>query len=198
MTKMTQSLRDDIVHKACEKAGIIKRGADLHNRRAAWAEAIRIDSLGGKSEELEKLQARFMKILKDVPEEFRGCGELVYTRSYLMLNCAGMRIRVNEWEGCKPAKREHVITADHPLAVEFEKIIAEEASLEKDRDTLRSQVKAAVAGFTTVAKLLKAWPEARELLPSKMDEAKPQLPAVQVADLNKLVGLPSDQQSEAA
>ena len=198
MTKMTQYLRDDIVAKACVKAGITKRTSELHNRRSAWAEAIRIDSLGGRGEELERLQARAAKILKDVPEEFRGAGEVVNTRHYLMLNCAGMKVAVSEWEGYKIAKPNHTITADHPLAVEFESIIAEEKALDEERGALTTQVRAVLNRFTTVAKLLKEWPEASELLPSKVAEAKPQLPAVQVADLNKLVGLPSGERSEAA
>lgn len=49
--------------------------------------------------------------------------------------------------------------------------------------------------FNTDNQLLKVWPEAAELMPK--ETKKVQLPAVQTADLNALIGLPSEKEIAA-
>lgn len=75
---------------------------------------------------------------------------------------------------------------------EAELLKAEGARLDEQYASVRTAVRAAVNKPTTIKALLAAWPEAKELLPEQLAEAKTQLPAVQVADLNALVGLPSE------
>ena len=70
--------------------------------------------------------------------------------------------------------------------------IAEKA-LDEERATLSAQVRGALSKFTTVKRLLDAWPEAKELLPDRLPEAKPALPAIRTEDLNALIGLPSEE-----
>ena len=47
MTKLTVSMRDQIVGNAIDKAGITKALADLYAERRAWAEAVADESIGG-------------------------------------------------------------------------------------------------------------------------------------------------------
>lgn len=70
-----------------------------------------------------------------------------------------------------------------------------EADINKRESDLAHQVRAVVGSCTTVKKLLEIWPESKELIPTTLEEARPQLPAIQVAELNKLVGLPSGEQN---
>lgn len=62
----------------------------------------------------------------------------------------------------------------------------------RQKEGMAAQVKATLNQFTTVKKLLEAWPEAKDLIPDDVDEVKPKLPVVQVQDLNCLIGLPEE------
>ncbi|MEN9533328.1 MAG: Nucleotide modification associated domain 5, partial [Pseudomonadota bacterium] len=57
-------------------------------------------------------------------------------------------------------------------------------------NSIEKSVTAALANIHSDTKLLKVWPEAAELLPNEIQ--KVQLPALPTADLNALIGLPSE------
>lgn len=192
MTRLNSHLRDQIVSAALDKSGNTERQAATRARREAWAEAVRVAALGSMGPKLEALVKRVEKLEKEIPVEYQSGYSVVKTRGYLTLNCAGLTVRVNEWEGSKVAPSTHTLLADDPLVQEFHDICAEETANDAQRDKVKSSVRAAVNSVTTVAKLLKIWPEAKELLPPYVEESKDRLPAVQVADLNALVGLPSE------
>ena len=196
MTRLNTHIRDQIVQNAQKKSGNIDRQAATAQRRMNWAEAVRRSALGATVETLEKLQARADKLEKEIPEEYRSGYSLIKTRGYMNLNCAGLTVRVSEWPGSKMAPSSHVLLATDPLVQEFHDICAEEKANTESTEKVRTSVKAAVNSVTTVAKLLKIWPEAKELLPTYVEESKDQLPALQVADLNALVGLPTDEAAE--
>ena len=191
MTRLNTTLRDQIVTAAQEKSGNKARREATAERRKAWAEKVRISALGADAEKLEKLSLKFEKLEQEIPERFRSGYSLFSTRGSLNLNCAGLTVRVSEWEGCKVSPGSHTLLAEDPLVQEFHDICAEEKANTESWETVKTNVKAAVYSVTTVAKLLKIWPEAKELLPAYVEESKVQLPALQVADLNALVGLPS-------
>ncbi len=194
MTRITNAMRDAIAEKAIEKAGWKAKRADYDKRRAAWAEAVRIDSLGGveKAAELEALDAQIRKLHEKIPEALRyGYGVGLDRNSWMRVNIAGANIHVSLSDS-KPSRcRGHVITADNPLAQQFYALEAEEKALNDERATLSAQVRGALSKFTSVKRLLDAWPEAKELLPDRLPEAKPTLPAVRTEELNALIGLPS-------
>lgn len=192
MTRLNTYLRDKIVANAQVKSGNIAKREATAERRKAWAEKVRLSSLGPDAEKLEKLSAQFKKLEKEIPKRFRS-GYLPFnTRGSLSLNCAGLHVRVNEWEGSKAAPDSHTLLAGDPLVQEFHDICAEEKANGESWEAVKENVKAAINSVTTVAKLLKIWPEAKELLPAEVEEAKDRLPAIKVADLNALVGLPSE------
>lgn len=192
MTRLNNHLRDQIVTAALAKSGNTTAIEAVEARRQEWAERVRLAALGDGGAKLEALVKRIEKLEREIPEGYRSGFPLIRTRGYLTLNCAGLTVRVNGWEGTKIAPAAHTLLADDPLVQQFHDICAEEAANSAQKDKVTSSVRAAVNGVTTVAKLLKVWPEAKELLPAYVEEAKVQLPALQVADLNNLVGLPSD------
>lgn len=63
----------------------------------------------------------------------------------------------------------------------------------KDKEaSIVASVEAVVNSVTTERKLLKVWPEAKELLPKASEIAqKANLPALRIEELNSIVGLPS-------
>lgn len=193
MTRMTNNLRDAIVSAALDKCGYTAARVAYHKRKEDWSEAVRLDSLGMSEAELLKIEQRAKKEISKAPEALVLREGGLRRRSNLILTAAGQRDTV--WfsgDEEKLANYKHELAFDHPLAVEREALINEDSRLTKWRDDVKAPVRAAVNAVNTVAQLLKAWPEAKELIPAHVPEAKTQLPAVQIADLNALIGLPSE------
>lgn len=193
MTRITKELREMMVTNAVRKAGIFDRLEKLAEARHEFAESARVDALGGPAAAaaITALQAQQRALAASVPECVRAGGELINTSNSIYLNIAGMAYRAS-WIGFRPTPYCHKLMAGHPLVQLFLDIEAQSKALDAEREQLEAQVRAALGSFTTVNKLLAAWPEAAELLP-EYSPAKPKatLPAVPVADLNKLIGLPS-------
>lgn len=193
MTHITKKMREEMVARAVAKAGIFDRMSKMLERRREFAELARIDALGGydAAAAIDALMAEEKAFMARVPKVVRTAGEIVRAGSSIKLNIAGMRYWAS-WEGCRPTPYDHTIAADHPLAQRFLEIEDADRELDGQREQLEAQVRGALGSFTTVKKLLAAWPEAAELLPADSpDKPKPTLPAVPMADLNKLIGLPS-------
>lgn len=192
MTKLTVSLRDDIVAAAQAKAGIDAEKTAFQTAKREWAEQVADYSLGGPEvvAQIATVQRKIDKLVGALPEHLKCHVSAVKHRTYLAANIAGCAVHVSAWEGARPAAATVVIAADHPLAVRFFELENLEKDIEDRRVELRTKVRAALNSVNTVARLLKVWPEAAELLP-KTVAPKSTLPAIPVADLNALVGLPS-------
>lgn len=193
MTKLTVSLRDDIVAAAQAKAGIDAEQTSYQTAKREWAEQVADYSLGGPeiTAKIAEIDAKIASLVADLPENLRREVSSVKKLGYLTANIAGCRVHVGSWEGFRHAAGNVTITADHPLAVRFFELENIGKDIETRRIELRTKVRAALNSVNTVAQLLKVWPEAAELLP-KTVAPKPNLPAIPVADLNALVGLPSE------
>ena len=204
--RMNNSIREQIIGNAVKKAGFPERAEAIRQRRAAWAEAVRIDSLGGAeaAEAIEKLQDELNEIYQHIPKNLRKESLRLRTDYEIdYLNIAGLsyRMKFNGCQGCngvEPIYRicpnEHVLLADNPLTAEFHELHALQEQYNSELDNLRQSVRAAVESVTTTEKLLKLWPEAAELLPTEV-APKHLLPALPVVDLNKMIGLPSNERN---
>lgn len=191
MTRLTTHIRDQIVANAQIKSGNRARRDATQEKRKEWADAVRVTAIGSRATELDAIAAKVEALRLLVPEEFRGDGTVIISRGHLNLNCAGITLRVSEWEGSKVSPSSFTLLADNPLVQEFHEICAQEKANAESWEQVKTNVYAAVKSVTTVARLLKIWPEVKELLPAYVEESKDQLPAIQVSDLNALVGLPS-------
>lgn len=198
MTRLNTYIRDQIVKNALIKSGYRKDRDAYSQRRFDWIELCRVKSLGITADALDILNGKIEKLRLQVPEHIRGTGSVMKVRSNMRLNAAGEREYLYFYDvpggdqKSKVSAEELVLIQGDPLLLEREALKAEDARLEDQYERVRMAVKAAVKRPTTVKALLAAWPEAKELLPDTLEESKSQLPAVQVADLNLLVGLPSD------
>lgn len=191
MTRLTKYIREEILANAQTKSGNRARREATLKKRKDWDESVRIDSLKEHAALLNQLDAKVEKIRAQVPDAFQSGGSPVIRRGQIRVNCAGLTVYANGWEGEKVAPGNHTITSDNPLAQQFHDICAEEKENTDSWEKVKASVNAATHAVTTVKALLKAWPEAKELLPEHVEESKVQLPAILVADLNALVGLPS-------
>lgn len=191
MTRLTKHIREQILANAQTKSGNRQRLEDTIKKRKEWDEAVRILSLGEHAALLESLDAKIEKIRQQIPEPFRSNDSPVQRRGFMSVNCAGLALHVSGWDGDKVAPRRHTIMANDPLAQQFHDICSEEKANTDSWEKVKASVNAATHAVTTIKALMKAWPEVKELLPEYVEESKSQLPAIQVADLNALVGLPS-------
>lgn len=190
MTKLTNELRSKIIDNALKKAGMSELRQNYEERLAAWREAVRLDAIGGKEEErkLMKLESKFEKLLEAVPKKLRDTTKAITRFGFLRLNLAGQSLY---WSFDGPdyaiCPANHTITGDHPLAAEFLELQAELSEIKAKEEDIRSVVGATLYQFTTLKKLIEAWPEVTELLPLLPPATGNTLPMVPVAQLNKLV-----------
>lgn len=197
MTRLTNPLRDAIVTAALTKAGWSALNEKYHADLRDFAEACRLDALGMPEAELEALIAAADAALKRIPEGLTYGTEVVgRTSEYLNITAGGEKDRVyfenaNGMHEDRLSPQRHTFQIDSPLFARREALKAAAVDLASQRETIAAQVRGALSPFNTVAQLLKSWPEAKELIPEHIPEAKPQLPAVKTADLNKLIGLPT-------
>lgn len=199
-TRLNTHLRTRIIENAVTKAGIDAAQSTLDADRRAWAEELRIFLNGAPDSVLIAAEKKALKAAKEIPEHLLGSAPTLLNRnSYFSVNLAGANLLPDLYN--EAGEREHriihrgrlAVLADNPLVQRFYDIEARKKELDDKRITLKAQVKAAIATVTTVASLLKTWPEAKELLPANIEEAKSQLPALAVSDLNALIGLPTEQ-----
>lgn len=194
MTRITNILKDKIVKAALAKSGVTAQIEAVDSLRSAWAEEVRIEILGGAevAASLEAIQVKAKKLHEITPEAMRSdYFKVVETRSYSMVNLSGANLQV-KYGAWKIAPQRGVLLADNPLVKRFYDIEGAEKTADERSKAVTVQVYAILSQFSTIKTLLKAWPEAKELLPEALPESKPQLPAIQVADLNALVGLPGE------
>lgn len=197
MTRLNRRIKDDIIANAVIKAGVPEKKKALIKRRADWVENVRLAAIGGK--EVDKKIQSIKKRFEELPKGIIESG--VFRTDYdIYLNVAGARFRAyfngkDNYQGDQVHKitpAGFTIKADDPLAKEFTAIEKEEGAISEEESTIRVNVEGALSEVTTVKKLLEAWPEVKELLPSDLSPVKKQLPAVKSSDINKLIGLPSE------
>lgn len=197
MTRMTNYLRDEIVKNALAKTTLDAEEDALRQERYVLAEEFRIASLGGPEEaaRIEQLAKKIEKELQTLPKGL-CTNDAPFRRDYEMyrLNLGGLRENMrysasNDDKRISPS--DAVFLGDDPLVLKFHELLNRETDLDKRCRDLKAKIRAVLNSCTTVKKLLDVWPEAKELLPEQLEEARPQLPAVQTADLNAAIGLPT-------
>lgn len=194
MTRITNSMRDHIVTEALKKSGVTAAKGALKEKRFDWAERCRVEVLGGPAmaKEYAEVNRKAKAMFDKLPQDMRDYSRIAKRDRRFYLNLGGLNLTVDLRDYAEVSGSRRVIEAEHPLNREFHELENERDDLAKRGDEVSAQVRATVNKFTTIAALLKAWPEAAELLPPAPQPSKAQLPALPVADLNKLVGLPTE------
>ena len=202
MTRLNRSIKDKIIAKAVGKSGANDRRAKLVERRAQFAEDVRVFSMGGQDniDKIIKINTKINKMLKTMPKPYNNQTRTLATSNDIYCNIAGMSVRAyfnghDQYGGMKNVYKmvledSAVIKSDNPLCAEFHEIEKEAKAIKGLIRSVKLNVGGALEGVTTIKKLLEAWPECKELLPTDIDEVKPQLPAVRVSELNAMIGLP--------
>jgi len=201
--KLTNAIRDVIVHNAVAKSGLNDVRDAIVKQRAEWANKVRLEAIGGVEEErkLVDINKKHEALVNSVPEGLRMSGRNpARTTNEIWVNVAGITFSAYfhgglGYSGYEQVYRispsSHTLLADNPLVAEFHEIHNKQAEYDDKLSTLINSVRAAVQKVTTVKKLLEVWPEAKELIPEEVEKQVKQLPAIKTEDLNKMIGLPS-------
>ncbi|MNJ08748.1 hypothetical protein D3C77_28720 [compost metagenome] len=203
MTKLTKAVKEQIIKNAVNKSGLIDEHNKIIQRRAEWANDVRLFAIGGIDEEkkLIAINEQYLIARGLVPDNLKGdMRKPAKTRNELYVNVAGLSfcayfhggLDYNKCEQvCRISPSSVTLLADNPLVAEFHEIHNQQEDYENKVVTLRDSVNGVIANVTTVKKLLDVWPEAKELLPPEIEKQTVQLSMVQTADLNKMIRLPS-------
>lgn len=215
---MKQSIVDAIIRNAEIKSGIAARDKDICARRSAVTLRIRDYFLKQSGLTISEILAlKHDAELIDNQLKMFGTVHAQVTSDYFYVNVCGhshnLRIDGLHYGGRYDEARslfadsgadvEHYIVPAWPVMGEglvypYESardelmaIDADAKALRKDYDNLHTTLKAQLKPFRNVAALLKAWPEAAELIPATEKPQSTEL-ALDVSTLNALCGVPSD------
>ena len=204
--RLTNDVKDKIITAALRKAGIFEEFAQHAVKRAEWANKVRLANLGIKESLLLEAKENIKNILSTLPKKVINQSETFCTKRSMYI-CIGGSYFNADFNGnyinapvvigghdvwLLTVNTTVILDVLSPLAMEYTNIEHERIDLEAKRNEIRTQVAAAMSQYNTVAQLLKAWPEAIELIPPALLPKKKQLPMIPVEDLNLLIGLPSE------
>lgn len=201
--RLTNAIKDSIKNNALAKAGIFKQKEELKKEFNQLALDVRIEALGGedKAKKMELVLEVAISNLKMLREEVNSdIGTYNSKNSRIIPAFAGQRTILyygndkddNEIRLLTPSRDKCLFSADHELSKRFEKLNKKESKIKKKESEIEANVQAALNSVTTIKRLIEIWPESKELIPTDISKASVLLPALQVEDLNKLIGLPTD------
>lgn len=191
--KLSKRTRQAILTAALEKSGINDRRAAIKARYGEWAEAARVCNVPDNA---ARILGHADAVIEVLPKNLevrvsartaRGIDAIV----------AGQR-RIIYWTGAfkfddaAPSRicpQDIVIAAGSMLADQLHAIDADAEKLAQDVEQLTVSIMAVLNSVQSEQQLIKTWPEAAEFLPAVAESSGPQLPALQIAELNKMIGL---------
>lgn len=203
MTRLTNDIKNAITRNALKKGGVFAEKKLLATERVQLANDVRIAALGGtdnakKAEHLYKTASALVAKLQDTVNKDTY---ISYAESYgISAAFGGQRGWLIYGEDEKgetiyqltPHKNKNLFPAEHELSKRFTQLNEKEALIKKKEDEIKANVKAALNSVSTIKRLIDVWPEAKELIPDDINKTSATLPAVQVEDLNNLIGLPTE------
>jgi len=199
--RLTKDVKTAILNAALKKAGIPEKKAAIRARYADWAEEVRqlhvtpeqIEMIN-KAREASNLVARNLKNQSFRPQEGIGIENA---------NIAGQRRTVYFCGALTREERERsrgyviapesggvTLGADNPLTEKLYAIDHDAKALKDETEQLTVSLWAVLNSVNTDKRLIEVWPEAATFIPVAERAAHQQLPALPIADLNRLIGLP--------
>lgn len=188
MTRITKYLRDQIVTNAVEKSGMNTVIKTINTSIGQLGEDIRIDYFGG-TEQYEKYQ-KIVENNNDILEFRNQC--------YRFNAAFGGQRYCFSFNNYTPVPH-HLLTfnSDHEFSKRFFNLERQLSEATDKRDEIETTVKGSISKFTTIEKLLKAWPEARELIPEMVESQTTEIVLV-TDNLNKMLGLPTNEPKQTS
>lgn len=198
--RLTKDIKTAILNAALKKAGITDRESAIRSRYAEWAEAVRVRYVTPEVDAAIEEAKRIIKSAELMNPSYRVNDS---TTNVMRVNVAGQSRRmyfngsVNRSDGEPPSVYKRVpadgavtLLADDPLTEQLYDIDHDAAALKSEREQLTVSLWAVLDSVTTDKRLVEVWPEAVAFIPAAERAASPQLPALPIADLNRMIGLP--------
>ncbi|EPO6636213.1 Nmad5 family putative nucleotide modification protein [Klebsiella oxytoca] len=202
--RLTNAIREQIAKNALTKSGIVAALEDLQAKRHEVARDARIFAFGG-AEKTAKVDKAYEKLGKAL-SELRESGSSAYVSgcisSSIYIAISGRQLGWcpygNDAKGgdillVTPSRDLCRFGAEHEITKRFDEIINEEQKLNDRSKEIKATVWAALNSVTTLKRLVEVWPESKELIPENSDSVKSTLPALKVEDLNRMIGLPTEE-----
>lgn len=219
MARLTAAIRDGIIANAIKTKDFAGRDLAIVQKRAAFVERLRklaLKKYNLTDERIAEISEQIDAIKKEVTFDGKKFIRVEFsgTSHTWDINLAGQSRRLyrngrcggdgsplfNSSEADFDKSKYHphynendFIVTDPKWREELDAIDLEAAQLREEYNTLKSTMLATLANFTTVEKLLEAWPDVKELIPEATIIAKQPGSgiALSVADLNALCGIPT-------
>lgn len=188
MTRITKYLRDRIVTNAIEKSGINTTIKTINTSIDQLGEDIRIDYFGGA--EIYQMYQETVNSSNDV---------LCFSYKNYRFNAAfGGQRYCFSFDNYIPVPHDLLtFNSDHEFSKRFFNLERQLREAMDKRDEIETTVKGSISKFTTVEKLLKVWPEAKELIPETVKLQTTEIVLV-TDDLNKMLGLPTNEPQQTS
>lgn len=196
--KLNKQIKEAILNAAMKKAGIPEKAAAIRARYAALAESVRVQHVTPEDDLLIEEAKRILKPLTEKSGSYR-----VYdaATNVMNVNFAGQKRRMyfngnidNDTQAPSVYKRTPdsmpSVTADDPRTEILYTIDHDAKALKEETEQIRVSLWAVLNSVNTDKRLVEVWPEAVAFIPAAEKAATPQLPALPIAELNKLIGLP--------
>ena len=220
MARLTAAIRDGIIANAIKTKDFAGRDKAIVQKRADFIERLRqvaLDAYGLTDARIAKIKSQIEAMQKEAAFDEKAFFRVNFDGSNWAwdVNLGGQRRRLyrdgtyhngsaqplfsdSQAEYDKNRYHPHYnendfIVSDPQWREELDSIDLEAEQLREEYNTLKSTLAATISGFTTVEKLLEAWPDAKELIPATTPIAKQPGTgiALSVADLNAMCGIPS-------
>lgn len=197
IVRLSKQIKEAILKAALEKAGIFAREAAIKSRYAAWAEAVRVYFV---TPEVEQLIATARAASDAVPYMFKERSFCVVEKTKISVNVGGVRreiywagnvdYKASEYQERVSPNSSAVIATDNQLTEQLYTIDHDAKELKDEKEQLSLSLWAVLNSVSTDKRLIEVWPEAVAFIPAAERAATTNLPALPIAELNKLIGLP--------
>ena len=188
--RLTKAIKDSVTANVIEASGLNERRKANNEREREWGNRVRIAAMGGQAAEdavkmlLTEVRGRIATLPPAVRlEVVRGADNLVKWDDSLWLNVNGQRHYVALGERVISPNHIKAITADSAFGQEWQEIINERTDIQQAKKRLKAEISGILCQATTVNKLLKVWPEAKDYLPEAEKPPAP-VPAVRIGAVN--------------
>lgn len=199
--KLNKSIRTAIVEAALKKAGIPEKKAAIRARYADWAEAVRVRYVTQEQMSLIDSAINASKAVNPALVDYSFHPRKM--KAIESANVAGQRRTVwfcgatngeqrDKTQSGKIAPYINQVTlkADDPLVSQLYSIDHDSEALQQEIQQLNCSLWSVLNSVNTDKRLIEIWPEAVAFIPAAEKAATPQLPALPIDCLNKLIGLP--------
>ena len=201
MTRLTRHIRETIISNAVTLSGVRARVEEVEAKKAALALEIRVFGLGGQkaADDIDKWVKKHRKSIVEFIEKnpklrISSTYPTVALKDCVQVNFSGLMDTL--WfplDGDSlPIPQSVAFRPEHQLYKDWEKIEGELKNAKDAVNAVRDAVAATLRSVPTTKALLKAWPEAVELLPTALEKEEKWLPAIARESLNTLIKLPVD------